>query len=70
MVHNLTVTVEDDLWKDMKEHPEVRWGIVMKEAAKEKLRALIMLNKLVEKGKLTEEEIEKFALKLSRRIKS
>jgi len=64
----MTVTVEDPLWKEMKNHPEIRWGIIMKEAVREKIKALTVLNKLVQKNKLSEEDIEKFAIKLGKKI--
>ena len=68
MPHNLTVTVEDDLWNEMKKHSEIRWSAVMKEAAKEKLQALAVLKKLVAKTSMSEKEIEKIALKLGKRV--
>ncbi len=68
MTHNLTVTIEDPLWKEMKRHEEIRWSAVMKEAAKEKLRALHILEKLAEKTRLSEEEIEEFAVKLGKKV--
>ncbi len=68
MAHNLTVTVEDNLWDDMQKHPEIRWSVIMKEAVREKMKALSILNRLVQKNKLSEEEIEKFALKLGKKI--
>ncbi len=64
----MTVTVEDDLWKEMKKHSEIRWGAVMKEATREKLRALKILKNLVNKTKLSEKELEAFAVKLGKRI--
>ena len=68
MPHNLTVTVEDELWKEMKKHSEIRWSAVMKEAAREKLEALAVLKKLVSKTSISEKDIEKFALKLGKRV--
>ena len=68
MAHNLTVTVEDSLWSEMKKHSEIRWSAVMKDAAKEKLRALEVLDRLAAKNKLSEKEIEKLAVALGRRI--
>jgi hypothetical protein len=68
MTHNLTVTVEDSLWTEMKQHPEIRWSAVMKEAAKEKLNALVVLERLVKKTKLSEKEIEEFAVKLGKKV--
>lgn len=68
MAHNLTVTIEDSLWEDMKKHADVRWSAVMKAAAKEKLKALHILEQLTNKTKLSEKEIEAFAIKLGKRI--
>ncbi|MBI4143963.1 hypothetical protein HY486_01820 [Candidatus Woesearchaeota archaeon] len=68
MSHNMTVTVEEDLWKAMKTRPEIRWSVVMKEAAKNKLNALAILDKLSSKTKQSEEEIEAFAVKLGKKI--
>ena len=68
MPHNMTVTVEDDLWSEMKKHSEIRWSAVMKEAAKDKIKALIILERMVSKKKLNNKEIDEFAIKLGKRI--
>ena len=68
MTHNLTVTIEDDLWSEMKDYPEIRWSVVMKEAAKDKLKALVVLEKLAKKTTLSEKEIEDFAVKLGKKV--
>ena len=68
MTHNLTVTIEDELWSEMKDYPEIRWSAVMKEAAKNKLKALVVLEKLTKKTKLSEKEIEDFAVKLGKKV--
>jgi hypothetical protein len=68
MTHNLTVTVEDPLWEEMKKHQDIRWSVVMKEAAREKLKALTVLDRLTKKSKISEKEMEEFAIKLSRKI--
>ena len=70
MAHNMTVTVEDLLWEKMKKHNEIRWSSVMKEAAKEKLKALEILEKLSKKNHFTEKEIEEFAVKLGKKVTS
>lgn len=68
MPHNLTVTVEDDLWDEMKKHAEIRWSAVMKEAAKEKLQALAVLKRLASKASLSEKDIKAFSVQLGKRI--
>ena len=68
MPHNMTVTIEEPLWEQMKTHQEIRWSAVMKEAVKEKLKALTVLNQLVSKTNLSEKDIQGFAIKLGRKI--
>jgi hypothetical protein len=68
MAHNLTVTVEDPLWKEMKKYHDIRWSVVMKEAAREKLRALSVLDRLTKKTKISEEDMQEFAIKLGKKV--
>lgn len=68
MTHNMTVTIEDELWKEMKAHSEIRWSAVMKEAAKDKLKALKILERLSENSNLSEREIETISVKLGKKI--
>ncbi|MBS3157730.1 hypothetical protein J4206_00410 [Candidatus Woesearchaeota archaeon] len=68
MPHNMTVTIEEPLWKEMKKHNEIRWSAVMKEAVMVKLKALSILNKLADSTKLSEREIEEFAIRLGKKV--
>ena len=68
MPHNMTVTIEEPLWKEMKKHNEIRWSAVMKEAVKVKLNALSVLTQLANSTRLTEKEIEEFALRLGKKV--
>jgi len=69
MAHNMTVTIEDSLWNEMKKHNEIRWSAVMKDAANEKLRALSVLERFASKTKLSEKEIRDISIKLGRELK-
>lgn len=64
----MTVTIEDNLWKEMNEHKEIRWSVIMKDAVKDKLTALDVLNRLMTKAKLNEREIEEFSIVLGKKI--
>ncbi len=64
----MTVTIDEPLWKAMKKHPEVRWSVVMKRAAEERLGALEVLERIKGKHKLSEKEINEFAIKLGKEI--
>lgn len=68
MAHNMTVTVNDTLWNKMKEHPKIRWSSVMKDAAAEKLKALVILKRLAAKSRLSEDEIERLSVELGKKI--
>lgn len=68
MSHNLTVTIEDSLWTEMKKHHEIRWSAVMKDAAKEKLKAITILDKLAKKTTFSEKELEDFAVQLGKKV--
>ncbi len=64
----MTVTIDDDLWSDMKKHEEIRWSAVMKEAAREKLKALVVLERLAGKTHLSEKEITDFSVMLGKKM--
>ena len=68
MSHNMTVTVDDALWREMKRHKEIRWSAVMKEAAREKLKALAVLERLMKKSEISEKDIEVAAVTLGKKI--
>ena len=68
MPHNMTVTIEDNLWGEMLAHTEIRWSAVMKIAARNKLNALRILERLSKNSKFTEEEIEKISVDLGKKI--
>ncbi len=64
----MTVTIEDELWKEMKKRAEIRWSAVMKEEARRKLEALKVLDRFTKESKLSEKEIEKISIELGRKI--
>jgi hypothetical protein len=66
MAHNMTVTIEDSLWKEMKTHKEIRWSVVMKDAVERKLRAASLLENVSKGKQLSEEEITRIAIKLGK----
>jgi len=68
MTHNMTVTVEDNLWNEMQRYPEIRWGTVMKEAARQKLKALLVLQRLAARSTFTDKEIQEISVKLGKKI--
>ena len=58
---NLTLSVPDDLYEEMKKHPEIRWSEVARQALVKKLDDLRRLDALLSGSKLTDEDVENVA---------
>ena len=58
---NLTLSVPDDLYKEMKKHPEIRWSEVARQALVKKLDDLRRLDALLSGSKLTDEVVDDIA---------
>jgi len=54
---NLTLSVPDDLYEEMKKHPEIRWSEVARQALAKKLEDLRRLDGLLRDSRLTEEDV-------------
>ncbi len=68
MPHNMTVTIEDPLWDEMRKHEDIRWSSIMKSAVRNKLDALEALDKLMNKSKLSEKDITDIAVRLGKKV--
>ena len=62
---NVTLAVPEELHKIMKEHPEIKWSEVARQAMWEYARKLELLNQIAAKSELSEKE----ALELGETIK-
>lgn len=63
---NITLSIPEEIHKEMKHFSEVRWSEVARKAIIEKLGALRLAESLAKKSRLTEKDVEEF----SRKIKS
>ncbi|HEX9341310.1 MAG TPA: hypothetical protein VF992_09135 [Thermoplasmata archaeon] len=54
---NLTLSVPDDLYEEMKKHPEIRWSEVARQALAKKLEDLRRLDALLSGSRLTERDV-------------
>ena len=63
---NITSSIPEDVHKNMRHFSEVKWSEVARKAIIEKLEFLLLVNRLSQKSRLTEKDIEKF----SKNIKS
>ena len=63
---NITLSVPEDVHKEMKHFSEVKWSEVARKAIIDRLETLKLAESLAKKSKLSESDIEQF----SKRIKS
>ena len=62
---SLTLSIPEDLKREMDGHKFINWSEVAREAIRERLESLNILNSIAAKSKLTEKD----ALELGRKIK-
>jgi len=58
---NITVSVDDDLKKQMENHPEINWSEVTRQAIEEKIEALEVMDELTSESELTESDVREIA---------
>ena len=57
---NMTLSVPDELHKEMKKMAEIKWSEVAREAFKEKIEERKMIERIVSKSKFTEKDAMEF----------
>ena len=55
---NITLTVPENLKKELQKHNEVNWSAVMRRAMQEHLRKIHIANTIASKSKLTKKDVE------------
>ncbi len=61
---NITLSVPESVFKDMKRFSEVKWSEVARKAIQERLEVLKLADELAGKSKLTEEDVKNFGKKV------
>ena len=61
---NITLSVPENIHKEMKQFSEVKWSEVARKAIIEKIEALRLVESLAKKSKLTEKDVEEFTKKI------
>ncbi|MBI2653863.1 hypothetical protein HYX02_03565 [Candidatus Woesearchaeota archaeon] len=65
---NMTLAVPEDLHEIMKKHNEIKWSEIARQALWNHARKLELMEKLLAKSKLTEEDAEKIGHKIKHGI--
>jgi hypothetical protein len=63
---NMTFAVPDELMQIIKKHKDIKWAEVAREAMWDKAKKLELMDKLLSKSELTEED----AIEIGRKIKA
>jgi predicted transcriptional regulator len=61
----ITVNVDDDLKERMERHPEINWSEVTRQAIREKIEALEVMDELTSESGLTESDVQEIADKIN-----
>ena len=61
---NMTLAIPNDVQDEMKHFTEVRWSEVARKAIIEKINVLKMAEKLADKSKLTQKDVNEFNKKI------
>ncbi len=56
---NITLSISEDLHNIVKEHNEIKWSEIARRAILEQAMKLKLMDKLVERSKFTEKDVEK-----------
>ena len=64
IVVNMTLSVPEDLYKEMQLHSELRWSEVAREAFEKKVKELHFVDFLLKNSEFTEDEAEKVGHKI------
>ena len=60
----ITVNVDDALKERMEKHPEINWSEVTRQAIRNKIEKLELLDELTVDSELTEEDVDEIATKI------
>lgn len=61
---NMTLSVPEELFREMQRHPELKWSEVARQAFEMKVRELHWMDKLVQNSILTVEDVERIGHKV------
>ncbi len=61
---NITLSIPENIHKQMKHFSEVKWSQVARKAIIERLEMLLIAEKIAQKSKLTQQDVEEFNKKI------
>jgi ribosomal protein L15 len=61
----ITVNVDDALKERMEKHPEINWSEVTRQAIRDKIERLELMDELTADGELTDHDVDEIAAKIN-----
>jgi metal-responsive CopG/Arc/MetJ family transcriptional regulator len=58
---NITLSLSEELYQKLKNHPEIRWSEVARKAIQQYLDELELLDKLTTKSQLTDDDVRELS---------
>jgi hypothetical protein len=66
---NITLTVPEEMYKEMKKHRELKWSDIARQAFRRKLKERKRVDELLSKSELTEDDAEIIGHKIKHEIR-
>ena len=67
---NITMSVSEDLKHQMERFPEINWSEIARQAIREKIRQLLLLQEITSGSRLTDEDVGRIGTKIKKAIAS
>jgi len=68
-VTNMTLSVPEDLHKKMRQHTELKWSDIARQAFEKKLNEIELAERLLSKSELTEDDAERVGHRIKGKIR-
>lgn len=65
---NMTLSVSEELYKEMQAHSEIRWSDIARQSFEKKIKELHWMEKILSKSELTEKDADVVGHKLKKNI--
>ena len=65
---NITLTIPEELKKQLQKHPEINWSAVIRKSMQEQLERIAIAEAIAQKSKLTEADAEEIGNMIKKEI--
>lgn len=65
---SMTLSIPNELKKEMELFPEINWSVVARESIKRKILILQEMNRILSKSELTDEDAVLFGKRITKRV--